>query len=526
MLGAEGGFLFTGRQIMKNTLLLTAAALLLRLISMLFQSYLAGRIGAEGLGAVQLVLSVSGFATTLGLAGARVAATCLCAQAHGKGDKRAVYSAAGRCLRYVLVSSFLAAAALFAFAPYFAEKFLQMPEATGSLRLLAGLLPVGCVNLVLGGFFTATGQVLRLTLVDAGERLVCLGVTMLLLRYTAGSVAGACFALLGGELLSSCAAGAALYGAFLRGWRKQQFAAGPPALGRQVRRLAMPLALSDYLRAALRMLEEALIPWGLAHAGASRAGAMAAYGTLTGMVFPVLMFPAAFLYALIDLLIPELAACRAQERRVRLRSISGQCLRAGLLFASFLAGLLFVLARPLTLLLFQSPQAARLLRVFAPLALILYLDALVDGMLKGLSEQVATVRYNTITSAMDVVLLFFLLPRYGLGGYVVTFVVTHLVNFALSLRRLLRASGAQPPLGALLRTGLLTIPAIAAATILPTSLGLWGELALRAGTYTGVYLLLAVLSGTTRACLPPSLYTKSVRRVDISVEKPYNERRI
>lgn len=500
--------MFTGRQILKNTLLLTAAAVLLRFISMLFQSYLAGRIGAQGLGAVQLILSVSGFATTVGLAGARVAATCLCAQAHGTGDVRAVYSAAARCLRYVLFSSVLAAAALFASAPYLAAQLLQMPEAAASVRLLAGMLPVGCVNLVLGGVFTATGQVLRLTVVDAGERLACLGVTMLLLRQTAGSVTGACFALLGGELLSACAAGAALYGMFWHGWRTVDFADGSPELGRRVRRLALPLALSDYLRAALRMLEEILIPWGLARAGASRAGAMAAYGTLTGMVFPVLMFPAAFLYALIDLLIPELAACRAQQRRARLRSVSEQCLRAGLLFGSFLAGLLFVLAQPLTFLLFQSPQAARLLRVFAPLALMLYLDALVDGMLKGLSEQVASVRYNTLTSAMDVALLFLLLPRYGLGGYVVTFVVTHLVNFALSLRRLVRTSGAQPPLMALLRTSALTVLAILAAVLLPAPQGVWTELLLRAGAYTGVYGLLGSLSGTTAACMPPSLYTK------------------
>ena len=78
--------MFSGRQILKNTLLLTAAALLLRFASMLFQAHLAGRIGAEGLGAVQLLLSVSAFATTLGLAGMRVAASCLCAQAHGRRE--------------------------------------------------------------------------------------------------------------------------------------------------------------------------------------------------------------------------------------------------------------------------------------------------------------------------------------------------------------------------------------------------------------------------------------------------------
>ena len=159
------------------------------------------------------------------------------------------------------------------------------------------------------------------------------------------------------------------------------------------------------------------------------------------MVFPALMLPSAFLYALVDLLIPELAACRAQGRRERLASVTGQCLRAGLLFAGFTAGLLYALAEPLTAILYQSEQAGRLLRVFAPLALVLYLDALTDGMLKGLSEQVANVRYNTLTSALDAVLLVLLLPRWGLGGYIFAFAATHLLNFTLSLRRLLIVTG-------------------------------------------------------------------------------------
>lgn len=140
-----------------------------------------------------------------------------------------------------------------------------------------------------------------------------------------------------------------------------------------------------------------------------------------------------------------MAACRAQRRAARLQSVTRQCLRAGLLFGSFTAGLLFVLAGPLAQLLYrQRGGRAGCCGCLAPVALVLYLDALVDGMLKGLSEQVANVRYNTITSALDVALLFVLLPRYGLGGYVFTFIAAHLVNFALSLRRLLRVTGCGP----------------------------------------------------------------------------------
>ena len=475
--------MFSGRQILKNTLLLTAAALLLRFASMLFQAHLAGRIGAEGLGAVQLLLSVSAFATTLGLAGMRVAASCLCAQAHGRREPAQVQLAAAHCLGFVLVTSTLAAAGLYWAAPVLAGRVLHEPAAVGSLRLLAGLLPAGCAGLVLGGYLTAVGKVWQLTAIDAGERVLGLGLSLLLLRFASQTVSGACFALLGGELLSSCAADAALYALYRQSWRGVR-QTDAPGMARRVGALAAPLALNDLLRAALRALEQFLIPWGLTRAGATRLGAMAAYGTVMGMVFPALMLPSAFLYALVDLLIPELAACRAQGRRERLASVTGQCLRAGLLFAGFTAGLLYALAEPLT---------------------VLYLDALTDGMLKGLSEQVANVRYNTLTSALDAVLLVLLLPRWGLGGYIFAFAATHLLNFTLSLRRLLIVTGCPLRLGAALGVGACTGAGALAAQLLPELESDPAGLLLRAAVFSGVFILAACLSGTAERCLPPSL---------------------
>ncbi len=62
-------------------------------------------------------------------------------------------------------------------------------------------------------------------------------------------------------------------------------------------------------------------------------------------------------------------------------------------------------------------------------------------MIKGLGQQTACVRYNILSSAMDILLLFFLLPLYGIEGYFASFFVTHLINFALSYRRLLKLTG-------------------------------------------------------------------------------------
>lgn len=501
----EGDFLFSGRLILKHTLLLTAASVLLRLMGMAFQVYLAARIGAGGVGMVQLVLSVVTFALTLGLAGARVAAMSLCASAHGAHDRAGVCRALDACLGYVLVTSLAAAAALFFLAPVLSVRVLHEPQAVQSLRLGAGLLPVSCVSLVLGGYFTATGQVVRLTVIDACERVVCLGLTVLLLQLCGRDAIGAGFALIGGDLLACSAATAVLY-AFSRRGRPRDAREGASCAAR-VRKLAAPLALSDALRAALRVTEQFLIPWGLMRSGLGEQAAMAAYGTVMGMVFPALMFPAALLYALIDLLIPELAACRAQDRCARLASVTEQCLRAGLLFGSFTAGLLFTLAPELAQLLFKSADAGQLLRVFAPMALMLYMDALVDGMLKGLSEQAATARYNTLTSALDVVLLLVFLPKCGMKGYIFVFFAAHAVNFALSLRRLVLSGGCRPGPAPLLRTALCAAAGCAGALLLPVPEAAAAAVTLRAAVFLAVWTLSALVTGTLEACLPPSLRT-------------------
>ena len=67
-------------------------------------------------------------------------------------------------------------------------------------------------------------------------------------------------------------------------------------------------------------------------------------------------------------------------------------------------------------------------------------------MIKGLGQQTASVHYNIFTSAMDVVFLFLLLPHYGMQGYFFSFLVTHLINFLLSLRRLLKITKINLPL--------------------------------------------------------------------------------
>lgn len=428
--------------IAQNVGLLTAANLLMRGVSMLFQVYLTARVGAAGVGLLQLILSVNLFAVTLGTSGLRVAALYLSAEAYGLRRYGGVRQAMVWCLTAGLLLSALVGGAMMAFAEPLALSVVGDLRAVLSLRLLGLTLPLSCLSMILSGCFTACGQVRTLVAVEVGDKAATVVLTMLLLQQgIAGDLAHACAAIVGGNALAAVGSVAVLLGLLRRWLGKLDGGGAMPDMGRRLLGIAGPVAVSDYLRSGLGTMEQFLIPWGLGRFGGSHTQAMADYGVIHGMVFPVLMFPCTVLYAVADVLVPELARCRAEENQRRICHVAGRCLRQGFLYAAAVAAVLWLLAMPLGQLLYRSDDAGRYLRLFAPAVVMLYLDCLVDGMHKGLGQQVYTVRVNTLTSILDVALLYLLLPRWGIAGYYVSFWVSHGVNFCLSIRRLGELTG-------------------------------------------------------------------------------------
>lgn len=484
-----------------NALLLTGSELLLRAISMLFQVYLAGRIGAAGIGLLQLDLTACALAATLALSGVKVASMYLTARASGRGDPAGVCSAVRCCLRYALCVSVCAGALLYALSGTVARRFVQDAAAEAGLRAYAVLLPGGCLAAVMHGYCTACGKVRRLVSVELGERLLSIALTVALLARAEGDVGRSLFAVLAGGAVAPFFSFALLYRRYRQDHRCVARSSLRP-MRRELRRIALPLALGDYLRSGLNTVEQFLIPYGLAKSSSRYLG-LAAYGTVSGMVFPILMFPSAILHAVGDLLVPELSRCAVRRQLPRIRSVTERCLHLGFLFSAAVAGFLFCAAEPLGQLFYHSRDAGYYLRLLSPMVLFLYPDVLVDGMQKGLGQQVYTVRYNTFTNVLDVIGLYTLLPRFGVGGYVFTYAATHLVNFFLSLRRLLRVSGCMPSLSALGRLLCLALVSGAFACLLPAQ-ALFPALFLRGGAY-----LLLFLAGARVLTPPVSLRLRS-----------------
>lgn len=458
-----------------SALLLTGVNLLLRFISTSFQVYLSGKIGASGIGLLQLVLSVGALAMTAGMGGIRTATMYLSAEAVGQkcpGDLNWVLRG---CILYSIALSSVVGIFLYYFAPLIASAWIGNTETLSAVRLLACFLPVNSLCGVMIGYFTGVNKIGTLAAVEVAEQIFSMVLTIVLLTFWAdNSTIKACHCVVMGSGLGACFSLTVLL--IIKGLENYRHTRRI-SIKKKLWETAVPLAVADNVKVGISTTENLMVPKRLAlYKGESTP--LAAFGMVCGMVFPILMFPASILYGLAELLIPELARCNAAGSQKRIHHLSERSLLVALVYGCLCSGVLFLSAETLCITFYKSSEAAQYLRRFAILAPMLYSDAIIDAMIKGLGQQRKSVRYNIITSAMDVALLFILLPHCGMKGYFISFLVTHFINFMLSIRLLLKLTGKIIRLYTIIYAISATVFGIVGATQLPEQMKIIGFFAI------------------------------------------------
>ena len=369
-LGRRGNSLFYG------AMLLTAGSLGLRLVQLAFQVYISGVMGAAGLGRMQLIMTVGGFAGILASGGVRIAATYLAAQEAGRDHASGVRTAVGCCGLYGGILSLAVGTILFLLADRLASWWVEDASAALPLRIFAVFLPITVEWSVLAGYFTAAGRITELVGLEFFERfgsiaLVVLGITLL-------PECDPCTMIFLGSSLATLLSFLLLLSRYFRTVRYIPMS-GRKAMLRRLIKLTIPLGLNDILRSGLSTVENLLVPKGLKMGGRDGESAIADYGTVCGMVFPVITFPSVILYSISDLLVPEMARCQAKGRTERVKFLADQCLRLTVLMAAASAGLGLGLGQELGQLLFSSAQAGEYICMFSLLVLMLYPDAITSS---------------------------------------------------------------------------------------------------------------------------------------------------
>ena len=410
---------------LKNIGIMTLSMLALRVLSMCFNVYISALLGAELIGLYHLIFSAFTFAITFSVSGTSFAATRLVSESKNAGCENAVVH---QCILVSLVTSTLAVIFINMFSGFISLNILGDIRCALALKIMSLGLPVIAISSVIRGYMIAKGYIGCLVLSEIFEECVSICVSIGLITVFKDSDKHYVFVIIG--LVASQYA-AFLTDSIIYNIKKQKKVNRQRVGYKSILSISVPLALGSYLRSGLSATENILIPQRLRAFGVS--DALAKYGIVKGMSMPVMLFPSVLIASAASLLMPELARKNSLGMNNGIRYISSKAFEYVLIFSVGVAFCIFYFSDRLAISLYKNYEAGIYLCLLAFLTVPMYVDTICDSMLKGLNKQVASLKINIVDSILRVIMIFYILPVYGVKGYICVLYISELFNLTLSL---------------------------------------------------------------------------------------------
>ncbi len=484
---------------------MTALSLLNKLLGVFLRLYLSNRIGAEGMGLYQLIMSIYTMFSTFATAGFTLSVSRLVAEKEifGNSNSKRLLNVSFACAAML---SALATVLMLACADFMADFFLQEPRAAGVLRILALSMPFMALAACLKGWFLAKQKVIITASASLLEQCVKFLFTALLLGAAASQaegISGLCTGVVLAVTLSECVSFTYLYLFSLKSRKAcgNSFTETRRESLKGLVNVTLPISLSVYLTSILHTAETLLVPRALESYSGDRETALSQFGAIRGMVIPILFFPFAFIQSLISVFTPEISRLNMLSNRAPLKNRLSMLMSFVSLVSVAVGGLFFFLPGELGEAFYPNESTENAIRALALVTPFMYVETVCDGILKAIGEQVKTLKYSVWNSLLRVGLILFWVPKSGGTGYLLLLICSNSFTYFLCRRRLHRAAGIAPkPLADICLPSLFAALSGLSARLLLNRLELSGVGAAIAGSavYCGMLALLVLLFAKKR----------------------------
>ena len=160
---------------------------------------------------------------------------------------------------------------------------------------------------------------------------------------------------------------------------------------------------------------------------------------LIGMTMSILLFPNVFFVSFSNLLIPEFTSLMVKNYKKRILEICKKVFFTISIFSICISFILFLFSNQISIILFKNLECAKYIKMLSPIILFMYLDNIIDNMLKGLNKQFGVMFCNILDLLLTISILYFLLPSFGLIGYILSILISEVFNFFISYFLLYKA---------------------------------------------------------------------------------------
>jgi len=434
-----------------NTIIIVIGSIVLRVIGIYFGVYVSNRIGTELVGVFGLVMSVYMFGITLATSGINLASTRVISEELALGNTHNINKVTKKCIYISLISGIVTSFIFYINCDFIVSKCLHNRIDKTVIYVLCLALPLISMSSAINGYFSALRKMYKNVISQFVEQITRVFVSAFLLSlFLPKSINYACFSLILGDLISEIASFLYIYILYVLDAKKNISLPGGTvlvadvsplaglSLEKRIFRISIPVAITSYLRSGLNTLKQIIIPSSLEKSGLNCADSFSKYGIINIMCMPIITFPDVLIRSFSNLLIPEFSRYHVKKDYKSIRKFTLLLLFITSLLSILIALFLYVFSDNLALMLYKDSSIGLYIKILALIAPFIYIDSIVDNILRGLDAQVGVMVINIIDLIFTLSFIYFAVPLLGIKGYIYSIFISELLNFFISMFQLIK----------------------------------------------------------------------------------------
>lgn len=431
-----------------NGTILTSTSLLMKFAALIFNIYISNQIGSEAVGVFSLVMAVYLFFITVATSGLNIAVTVIVSEKFALNKNKQAIKAIRTCIFFSLLLGIAAGGLILLFSNFITSKCLHNMVSSRPLFYIAIGLPFIAISSCISSYFTTVRKAYKNAISQVFEFTIKMFATIILLKINiSNGVEAICISLILADVISEVCSFTLIFILYIIDIRLKKLE-DVRSFGQRfnILKIAFPVAVTSYIRSGLSTLKQLIIPTQLEKSGISCSRALSQYGMINGMVLPVITFPTVFTDSYSMLLIPEFSTYVAQKNYKAINYIANKIFKITCAFTMCICSIFFIFSNDLGLAIYNNIEIGYYFKIFTPFIFFMYMDHIIDCILKGLNKQFGVMCCNILDLSITTCFIYFLLPVLGIKGYVLSIFFSEVLNFSISLFQLFKYSRIKPNL--------------------------------------------------------------------------------
>ncbi|MBP3708471.1 MAG: oligosaccharide flippase family protein [Clostridia bacterium] len=418
----------------KNGVLLTIFTILLRLSTMLFSMFLSNNLPIYILGGWSIIMSIYAFFYTLSNSGINLATTRLVSKEYSYGDCHNIPKLLIDCLKYCLFFGVISALLLICFSSYILNTISISEYLIINLYLMVISVVLSPILSCISGYLMAIQKIKIIILSQIIETAMQILITLALYKLNQFTSIRKIFINLTISivlpdiitfifLLTYCIRSCSSFN--IQKKSKKSFTP-------EILRISLPVAITTYIKSALSTIKVSIIPQALALYGYTYEEANSYYGLINFTILSLILFPFTLIQSYSDLLIPKISSYNPKKYLNKIISITKTSIFATSIFSIIICIIFILFAKSIDQHLYKTLHISYYLKILSPLLIYIYIDNVIDNILKSIDAQLYVVVINVIDLIVTISLIKTFIPIYGITAYILILYSSEILNVILS----------------------------------------------------------------------------------------------